>query len=46
MAENPKLFAALLNGVLRRVFENDQSITPEFLKEQIFAEEDVSIDGN
>mmetsp|Transcript_17952 Transcript_17952/g.30535 ORF Transcript_17952/g.30535 Transcript_17952/m.30535 type:complete len:188 (+) Transcript_17952:13-576(+) len=44
MAENPKLFAALLNGVLRRVFENDQSITPEFLKEQIFAEEDVSVD--
>lgn len=42
----PKLFAALLNGVLRRVFENDQSITPELLKEQVFQDTDISIDGS
>jgi hypothetical protein len=45
MADNPKLFVALLNGVLRRVFERDQSITPEFLKEQVFAGEDLSVEG-
>merc|ERR1712063_250195 len=37
--DNPKLFGALLNGVQKRVFESDQSITPELLQEQVFGEE-------
>jgi hypothetical protein len=36
--DDPKLFGALLNGVQKRVFDNDQTITPELLQEQVFGE--------
>jgi len=44
MTDSPKLFHALLNGVFKRVFLNDDSITPEFLKEQIFSNVEVSVE--
>jgi hypothetical protein len=44
--EDPARFAAVLNGVVKRTFENDQQITPAFIKEQVFPQhEDVSVDG-
>ncbi|ELR15336.1 COMM domain containing protein 1, putative, partial [Acanthamoeba castellanii str. Neff] len=43
--EDPARFAAVLNGVVKRTFENDQQITPAFIKEQVFPQhEDVSVD--
>eukprot|EP01104_Vermistella_antarctica_P001327 TRINITY_DN1137_c1_g1_i1.p1 TRINITY_DN1137_c1_g1~~TRINITY_DN1137_c1_g1_i1.p1 ORF type:complete len:190 (-),score=39.53 TRINITY_DN1137_c1_g1_i1:189-758(-) len=39
--ESPKLFGAVLTGVYRRVFEDDVTITPSFLKEQIFPNAEV-----
>ena len=42
--DNPKLFAALLNGVFKRLFENDESITPEVLFTEVFSE-NVPIEG-
>jgi len=43
MTNNPKLFGAFLNGVHRRIFEDDKEITVEYLKDQIFSAEDVTI---
>jgi hypothetical protein len=43
--DNPKLFAAFLNGVLRRTFFQDESMTPEFLKEEVFSEDPVTVEG-
>jgi len=34
--EDPKLYGALLNGVLKREYEGDASMTPEFLAEAVF----------
>jgi hypothetical protein len=46
-AKNPKLFAALLNGVLKKEFEKDKEITDEFLKQEIFKDaSDVTLEGN
>ena len=44
MEDNPKVFGALLNGVFKRFFENDTSITPELLHEQVYQSE-VDIEG-
>ena len=35
--EDPKTFSALLNGVVKRDYEGDSSITPAFLKEALFS---------
>eukprot|EP00727_Mastigamoeba_balamuthi_P010827 m51a1_g6367 putative comm domain-containing protein 1 (199) ;mRNA; r:119569-120427 len=35
--EDTKLFYALVSGVAKREYEGDESITPEFLKEAVFA---------
>jgi len=43
--ENPVRFAALLNGVAKHSFDNDEQITPAFIKEQVFPQhEDVTAD--
>jgi len=43
--EDPARFAAVLNGVVKRTFDNDEQITPSFIKEQVFPQhEDVSVD--
>jgi len=43
--KNPKLFAALLNGVLKKEFEKDPEITDEFLKQEIFKDaSDVTLE--
>jgi hypothetical protein len=37
----------VLNGVVKRTFENDEQITPAFIKEQVFPQhQDVSVDGS
>ena len=43
--EVPKLFHAMLTGVLRRTYEDDADMTPEFFMENIFAGQDVPSDG-
>jgi hypothetical protein len=45
MADTPKFFQAFLNGVYLRVFNNDDSITPETLHEQIFSSTETSLEG-
>eukprot|EP01102_Stenamoeba_stenopodia_P019579 TRINITY_DN742_c0_g3_i1.p1 TRINITY_DN742_c0_g3~~TRINITY_DN742_c0_g3_i1.p1 ORF type:complete len:199 (+),score=58.23 TRINITY_DN742_c0_g3_i1:2-598(+) len=39
-----KHFQALLNGIYLNVFNNDESMTPEVLHEQIFANSPVTLD--
>ena len=36
--EQPKLYGALLNGVMKRNYEGDTTITAEFLRDAIFAD--------
>lgn len=36
--EQAKFFGAFLNGIMKREYEGDASITPEYLKEAIFSE--------
>lgn len=43
--DNPKKFMALVNGVFLRTFQKDLSITPEMLKEEVFAADDVTLEG-
>ena len=43
--EVPKLFHAMLTGVLRRTFEDDADMTAEFFMENIFAGQEVSAEG-
>lgn len=34
-----KKFQAIITGVYKSIFENDSTITPSFLKEELFAED-------
>mmetsp|Transcript_41632 Transcript_41632/g.58071 ORF Transcript_41632/g.58071 Transcript_41632/m.58071 type:complete len:179 (+) Transcript_41632:505-1041(+) len=43
--EVPKLFHALLTGVLRRTFEDNEEMTVEFFMENIFAGTDATSEG-
>lgn len=36
--EQPKYFGAFLNGIMKREYEGDNTITPEYLKEAIFSD--------
>jgi len=40
--EQPKLYGALLNGVMKRNYEGDTTITAEFLREAVFAANGVT----
>jgi len=43
--KNPKLFGAFLNGLFKGIYEKDQSITVEFLKEHVFGDaQDVTVE--
>ena len=42
----PKFFVAFLNGISKSVFFDDKEMTPEYLKEQIFAESEIAIAGD
>lgn len=44
--DNPKKFMALVNGVFLRTFQKDLSITPEMLKEEVFAADDATLEGS
>jgi hypothetical protein len=39
MTSNAKLFGGFVNGIHKKMFEKNTEITPEFLKEQIFADQ-------
>jgi len=41
--DNAKLFTALLNGITKKLFENNALITPEYLKTEIFSESSETI---
>jgi len=41
----PKAIAALLNGVKQRVFDGNTEITPQLLKEQVFADVAIEVPG-
>lgn len=43
--EDPARFAAVLNGVVKRTFDNEEQITPSFIKEQVFPQHDISVEG-
>jgi len=43
--ENPKFFGAFVNGILRNTFYGDESITPEYLGTELFADHDITIEG-
>eukprot|EP00029_Vermamoeba_vermiformis_P013987 TRINITY_DN8974_c0_g1_i1.p1 TRINITY_DN8974_c0_g1~~TRINITY_DN8974_c0_g1_i1.p1 ORF type:complete len:194 (-),score=49.60 TRINITY_DN8974_c0_g1_i1:43-624(-) len=42
--DNPKFFGAFVNGILRNTFYGDESITPEFLKTELFADHDITVE--
>jgi hypothetical protein len=42
--EEPNRFAALLNGVVKRHFEKDESVTPQLIKDQVFPSPNVSLE--
>jgi hypothetical protein len=45
--DQPKLFSAFLSGLYKNLFEKDQEITLDFLKEQIFSENpEVTIESS
>jgi hypothetical protein len=41
----PKSIAALLNGVKQRVFDGNMDITPQLLKDQVFADHPMEVPG-
>ncbi len=43
--DDPTRFAAVLNGVVKHSFEGELHINPEFIKEQVFPSDEVSLDG-
>lgn len=46
MSVDPKLLFAFINGVYKGHYEKDAEITLDFLKEQIFSDDDsVTIEG-
>ncbi len=43
--DQAKLFSAFLSGVYKSIFEKDAEITVTFLKEQLFSNSSISIEG-
>lgn len=43
--DNPDLFRAFINAILRLTFYNEKSVTGEFLKENLFKESPITADG-
>lgn len=45
--DQPKLFSGFLSGVSKRIFDRDNDITIEFLKEQLFPSyNDITLEGS
>jgi len=43
MTDNPKLFSALLNGVFKNTFQQENDITPQYLLEEVFSGSGASL---